>query len=256
VNPFGKKEILQDPRLSNKEYTKVPIALFHGEEQVNDSLEIVKRLCEKYHWKLSRQKEEKASLGEEASSSSSSSSPDLRRENERGGVLTPEEERDIKWVYENLVPLFPACMYQSFASSWRAFSYISSLSNFTPIERLLVRTAGPIVMRAVTRLNEKKRMKTGSPVQALSDACDEWMRRIREQNTKQHKTKKEEERKEEEVKKEIVLFHGGAAPDLADSVTLGFLRAMKESPSLREVRRVCDPSFNLWLTEMEKRVLP
>ncbi|KYF50054.1 Pp [Toxoplasma gondii ARI] len=151
VHPFNKKEILNDPRL-DKTYKKVPIALLDG-EQVNDSREIIRRLCAMHKY----------------------TSPTA----ETGtGKMSPGEERDIDWAYTHFLPILPACLYSTLFSSWKAFDSIAALSNFSPLERLSVRVGGPLLMFAVSRMQKKKQGIT-DPAEAFENACSEWMQRVR-----------------------------------------------------------------------------
>ncbi|PFH38059.1 glutathione S-transferase, N-terminal domain-containing protein [Besnoitia besnoiti] len=210
VNPFSKKEILGDPRL-DKTYKKVPIALIDG-QQVNDSREIIRRLCVLHR------------RGFREGSSPSAS-----------GALSPAEETDLDWVYSNLVVVFPASLYPTLAASWRAFGFITALSNLSPLEKVVVRLGGPLLMYSVSRMNKKKHGIT-DPVEALSSACREWMTRVKAAGGASGP------------------LHGGAKPDMADVVAVGFFQALKDAQTLRAVRAK-DAEFGNWLRTAEKAVL-
>ncbi|CBZ56153.1 putative glutaredoxin domain containing protein [Neospora caninum Liverpool] len=193
VHPFSKKELL-DARL-DQNYKKVPIALLDG-QQVNDSREIIRRVCELCKYTP------RAAEGETAVS----------------GKLSDREQRDIDWAYTHLTPIFPACLYSTLLSSWKAFSSISALSNFSPLERLSVRIGGPLVMFAVTRM-KKKKLGITDPAQALESACSEWMQRVQNAGGQSGP------------------FHGGQEPDMADVVVYGLCQALRSAEALQAVRQ-------------------
>lgn len=200
--------------LPDKAYRKVPIAVFHG-EQINGSLNITKHLCMLHGWNAAKQLLSKNNHKEK-------------------GRLLDSEESAILWAHDSLVPIFPACMYESLKDCWSAARHICATSNFTALEKTLVRLGAPPVLYYVGKKLQKKH-GIDDPVQALHARAGTWIKKIKEKNG------------------EGKTFHGGEDIDMADVVVYGFLRALRVCPTLQTIRDD-NEEFNRWYTEVEKQL--
>lgn len=118
VHPLNKKEIQ-----FSKDYKKVPIFVDSNGKQVNDSTQIMRYIDEHYPQHRVFQTE------------------------------TPYKEKEEEYLLfsQELVSALPPVIYQTWASSWDAFAYISRVSKFSWWQKGLIRLAGTAVMHMVAR---------------------------------------------------------------------------------------------------------
>eukprot|EP00051_Salpingoeca_urceolata_P024881 m.442290 g.442290 ORF g.442290 m.442290 type:complete len:319 (-) comp20286_c2_seq12:65-1021(-) len=135
VDPLSKKEIK-----FSSDYKKVPIVVL-GDEQLNDSTEIITRLA-------------------------------AHTSNVVSG--TEEEATWRAWVDSHLVHLLPANIYRTPGEAIRSFDYLLENGNFTVTQRTLSRYVGAISMYLLCKLKLNKKYGITEPRQQLYDAVNEW----------------------------------------------------------------------------------
>lgn len=108
------------------------------------------------------------------------------------------EEREWReWVDDKLVHVIPPNIYRTPLEAYRAFKYISSVGNFSRMERFAAKYCGTVAMFVLSKYLKKKYKLKKDVRESLYELCDEWVKGIG-----LHRN-----------------FMGGAEPNLADLVS-------------------------------------
>lgn len=147
VNPYTKKEL---PDLPEGTPRKVPVVQFDG-ETVQDSTDILEFVERKFP-------DSKSLLPAD------DSAKDRAREVEA-------------WVDEDLTQVLPAVIYGTWGEAAKAAQVTAKTSNFGPLQNLMVRAGGSLIMHQIAKRIVKKR-GGGDPHEMLSrelDRLEAWL---------------------------------------------------------------------------------
>ncbi|CAN6483293.1 unnamed protein product [Victoria cruziana] len=192
VNPITKKEIKWS------DYKKVPVVVLDG-EQLNDSFYIIAT--------LQRQ---------------------INRTKESSADSAVEEEKWCRWVDDHLVHVLAPNIYRSPSEALESFDYITTLGNFTRLERWTAKYAGAAAMYVVSKKLKKKHNITDERA-ALYAAVNIWIKAL---NGRQ--------------------FIGGNKPNLADLSVFGVLRPIRYLQSGIDLEK--NTGIGAWYKRMETEV--
>jgi len=166
--PFEKVEVnpLTKKEIKFSEYKMVPLAIING-QQVNGSSAIIETL-----------------MGQ--------------------NIISEREKEWCSWVDSHLVHLLPPNIYRTPSEALESFNYITSNSNFSVVEGIVMRYAGAAVMFLIAKRSKEKYGLSDNPRQDLFDAVEHWS--------------------SNGIKSS--LYHGGDEPDAADLAVYGVLRSI------------------------------
>lgn len=142
VNPLNKRELA-----FSKDYKKVPVFVDSDGTQINESESIMRYIDNTYGDPSSR-----LFAGPESDQNS---------------------EREVLSLSEELVQALPAVIYETLGLSWSAFAYIGKVSNFSWLQRSLIRIFGALVMYRVAKTRMKK-MLIKDPVANLNQVLEKF----------------------------------------------------------------------------------
>ncbi len=147
VNPYTKKEL---PELAEGVPRKVPVVQYNG-DTVQDSTAILELLEDRF--------------------------PDrtpLRPSDEKLRARTEEIEA---WVDEDLTQVLPTVIYGTWGEAVKAAQVTARTSNFGPVQNLMVRAGGSLIMHQIAKRIVKKR-GGGDPHAMLAgelDRLEAWL---------------------------------------------------------------------------------
>ncbi len=195
VNPLTKSEIA-----FSKDHKKVPIAEIDGKLMV-DSGVIIRYITANY-----------------------------------GKALMPESffkdsDRWLEWSDRKLAVMLYPNITRSFDESWECFGYANDVQQWSAVQKLLVRSAGPAAM-FFTNGKIKKKYGIIDERKELKAVLNEWVLAL-------------------DGKK----FINGDEVSLADLMVYGTLRAIRNFQTFREVVAV-DPVLNTWFDNVEAITTP
>ena len=129
--------------------------------------------------------------------------------------------------------LLPPNIYLTPAQSLQAFDYISSMSNFSAVERVAAKYTGALAMYFVAKRAHKKYGVGPDPRRELYDAASKWASEGLAGRR----------------------FHGGDEPDLADLSVYGVTRSLAGNyETWRDLHANGDARFLAWFDAMDKLV--
>lgn len=147
VNPYTKKEL---PDLPEGTPRKVPIVQFDG-ETIQDSTTILSRLEERF--------------------------PDQTPLLPADEQLRQRTEEIEAWVDDDLTQVLPTVIYGTWGEAAKAAQVTARTSNFGPLQNLMVRAGGSLIMHQISKRIVKKR-GGGSPHEMLAaelDKLEGWL---------------------------------------------------------------------------------
>ncbi|XP_031496096.1 uncharacterized protein LOC116261466 [Nymphaea colorata] len=193
VNPISKKEIKWS------EYKKVPVVVLDG-KQLNDSFQIIETLQQRIN---------------------------PTEENSTGSAVVEEKEW-CRWVDNHLVHVLAPNIYRSPSEALESFDYITTLGNFTTLERWTAKYAGAAAMYLVSKKLKKKHNITDERA-ALYAAANTWIRALNDRQ-----------------------FMGRNKPNLADLSVFGVLRPIWKLQSGMDLAK--NTGIGAWYKRMETEV--
>eukprot|EP01039_Chlorochromonas_danica_P001588 gene1588-1734_t len=183
VNPLTKAE------LSFSEYKKVPIAKI-DDAVLNGSDVIISRI-------------------------SSTHASDKVKE-----LMTEDTEKWMEWSEKRLAILLYPNITRTFAESWQCFSYAEDVNEWSAVQRLLVRTSGPVAMFFANGRIKKKYSIQDERAELLA-VLDEWTEAVGEKR-----------------------FLHGEKITMPDLMVFGVLRAIEGCPTFDVVME--KPAVKKW----------
>lgn len=222
VNPLFKRE------MKFSEYKNVPFLVSADGTQINDSSVLISIL---ETFILNGGAQSLSSVQDmypEVSSTDSKGKTKIERANkyfimlgERGdshGVSLAErrEEREWReWVDEKLVRTLSPNIYRTPSEALQSFQYISSVGNFSTLERGMAKYCGAIVMYFLSKRLKRKYNLKEDVRQSLYDYCTEWVEAVGKDRN----------------------FMGGETPNLADLAVYGVLSAIEGLATFDDVMK-------------------
>ncbi|KAF3776104.1 Prostaglandin E synthase 2 [Nymphaea thermarum] len=134
----------------------------------------------------------------------------------------------MKWVDNHLVHVLAPNIYRSPSEALESFDYITTLGNFTTLERWTAKYAGAAAMYLVSKKLKKKHNITDERA-ALYAAADTWIRALNDRQ-----------------------FMGGNKPNLADLSVFGVLRPIWKLQSGIDLAK--NTGIGAWYKRMETEV--
>ena len=122
-------------------------------------------------------------------------------------LVRRREEREWReWVDSKLVVAVVPNMFRTLHQSFRCFDYTREVTNFNPLERIVVKYVGGVVMFCIGKYMKRKHQLSSDVRSDLYQCCHQWACAVGSNGR----------------------FMGGEKPCLADLEVYGVLRTLEE----------------------------
>lgn len=152
-----------------------------------------------------------------------------------GPAVSEEEQRWRDWASTTLVWYMVLNTNRTLAESRSGYDYVANISNFSGMDRVLLKLAGgPVMYLVANKVTRPKLIKLAGfdgedPRAGLYKEVNQWA----EEGLGEKK------------------FHGGDKPDLADLDVYGIIQSQRFLPVFGDLRENTDQRITKWIDQMD-----